>query len=61
MKPKTPAIKKAKPRTALARAYAKGICAPETSEAIYDVIDSDDFAASAVKKTPTKPKSTVRA
>jgi hypothetical protein len=57
MKPKTRTTKDAKPRTALVRAYAKGVCAPETSEAIYEVIDSDDVPASAVKKRPTKPKS----
>jgi hypothetical protein len=48
MKPKTPAVKKAKSRLALARSYAKGMRAPDTSEAIYDVIDSDDVAESPV-------------
>jgi hypothetical protein len=54
MRPKTPPIKKKKPGSALAQSYAKGICNPDTSEAIYDVIDSDDIVASTASKKRKK-------
>jgi hypothetical protein len=50
MKMKTATMKKSEPRTRFAEEYAKGICAADTSEAIYKVIESDDVSANSVTK-----------
>jgi hypothetical protein len=54
MKLKTASKKQIKPKTLLAEEYERGICAPDTSEAVYKVIDSDNVLADPVTKKPRR-------
>jgi hypothetical protein len=54
MKLKTKSNKKSKARILLDEAYTKGFCAPDTSEEIYTVIDSDNLTADSGTQNPTK-------
>jgi hypothetical protein len=60
MKMKTATMKKSEPRTRLAKEYAKGICAADTSETIYNVIDSDNVPADLVTKKQRRRGENVR-